>query len=86
MYHRTRLGWLRKLTPKSLDIVGYPLQAHSLVKEAQVRRAIGQDLLAGHKAESSHAVVDGDKNERLALVDGLVKQICSIVHGSPSKL
>ena len=79
-------GDLVRVTAKGSNVVGNPLETHTLVEVAQVGRAILKDLLSGHETESTDTVVDGNVDVWLTHVDSIGNQGSAIVHGGPSEL
>ena len=79
-------GHLVRVASKGGDVVGNPLQAHALVEQAGVSRALGHDFLAWHEAVARHAILDRDKDEWLVDGLGMVDETCAVVHRCPPKL
>jgi hypothetical protein len=70
---------LVSVTAESSHVVLDPLEGQTLVSEGDVASTSVLHLLAEEETPLSQAVVDGDGNDRLFFLDGLVNDVREVV-------
>lgn len=72
-------GDLVSVTTKSGNVILDPLEGQALVSECNVASTSSLHLIAKQETPLSEAVVDGDGNDRLLFLDGLVDDVRKVV-------
>lgn len=74
------------ITTERSNVVGDPLETHTLVEMSQVGSATGKDLLATQPTVGTNTIVDGYEDVRLTIPGCSRNEAGSVVRGGPSKL